>query len=444
MSAFWTKYLPSFLRERLEGRQQLQKALGNAGWLLSDKIFRMGVALLIGVWTARYLGPKLYGQLSYALAFTMLFCPISDLGLDGIVQREILLDPTAKDKAIGTSFVLTAIGGLLSFILAVTGIFIVRPSDGLTHALVAILSIGAIFQAFIAIEYWYESQVESKRIVAAKFSAFLISNVLKLALIVLKAPLIAFAWVSLAEAGIGAAGLVIIYNRDGYRISSWKFSTAATLKFLRISWPIILSGIMTTISMRIDQVMLGEMIGETEVGIYSVAVRLTEAWFFIPLTACSSAFPAIMNSWAGDKELFYKQIQKLYNLMAFIGYCIAIPVTIFSGWIIKLLFGAAYYKSGPLLSVLIWTVIVMNLGSARTLYLISMNWTKLLFITLLFGSVLNILLNLILIPRYGAVGAAISTIISYWLASHGSCFLFKPLRKTGWMLARAIVYPKFW
>lgn len=444
MNAFWTKYLPNFLQERLEGRQQLQKALGNAGWLLSDKIFRMGIALLIGVWTARYLGPKLYGQLSYALAFTMLFCPIGDLGLDGIVQREILLDPASKDKAIGTSFILTAIGGLLTVVLAVTGIFLIRPTDTLTHSLVLIMAVGLIFQAFIAIEYWYESQVQSKKIVAAKFSAFLITNILKVIILLVHGPLIAFAWVGLAEAVIGAVGLVLIYRRDGNRISNWEFSRTTTLKLLRSSWPIILSGMMTTISMRIDQVMLGEMIGESEVGIYSVAVKLTETWFFIPLTACSSAFPAIMNSWAGDKELFYKQIQKLYNLMAFIGYCIAILVTIFSGWIIKLLFGAAYYNSGPLLSVLIWVVVIMNLSSARTLFLISMNWNRVLFITLLSGTLLNILLNYLLIPKYGAMGAVIATIISYWFALHGSCFLFKPLRKTGWMLARAIFYPKFW
>lgn len=444
MNTFWTKYLPNFLQERLEGRQQLQKALGNAGWLLSDRIFRMGIALLIGVWTARYLGPKLYGQLSYALAFTMLFCPIGDLGLDGVVQREILLDPSSKDKAIGTSFVLTAIGGLLTVVFAVTGIFFIRPTDTLTHLLVLIMAVGLIFQSFIAIEYWYESQVQSKKIVAAKFSAFLITNLLKVIILLLHGPLIAFAWVGLAEAVIGAAGLIIIYRRDGFRISDWEFSRTTTLKLLHRSWPIFLSGIVTTISMRIDQVMLGEMMGESEVGIYSVAVKLTETWFFLPLVACSSAFPAIMNSWAGDKELFYKQIQKLYNLMAFIGYCIAISVTIFSGWIIKLLFGADYYKSGPLLSVLIWTVVIMNLSSARTLFLISMNWNRLLFITLLSGTLLNILLNYLLIPKFGAMGAVIATIISYWFALHGSCFLFKPLRKTGWMLARAIVYPKFW
>lgn len=444
MNAFWTKYLPNFILKRLEGRLQLQKALGNAGWLLSDRIFRMGISLLIGVWTARYLGPTLYGQLSYALAFSMLFCPIGDLGLDGVVQREILLYPTSKNKAIGTSFILTAVGGLLSVVFAVTGIFLVRPTDTLTHLLVLIMASGLIFQAFIAIEYWYESQVQSKKIVAAKFSAFLITNLLKIFILIFHGPLIAFAWVGLVEAAIGALGLVIIYQRDGFSVSNWEFSLTTTLKLLHNSWPIILSGIMTTISMRIDQVMLGEMMGESEVGIYSVAVKLTETWNFLPLVVCSSSFPAIMNSWAGDKELFYKQIQKFYNLMAFIGYCIAILVTVFSGLIIKLLFGASYYQSGPLLSVLIWVVVIMNLSSARTLFLISMNWNRLLFVTLLCGTILNILLNYLLIPKYGAMGAAIATIASYWFALHGTCFIFKPLRKTGWMLAKAMVYPKFW
>jgi len=443
MNATWTAYLPDFIRRRIEGRLQLQQALGNAGWLLSDKVFRMAVVLLVGVWTARYLGPALYGQLSYAIAFAMLFSPISDLGLDGLVQRDIILDPPSKNRAIGTSFILTAIAGFLTFVLAVVAILF-RHADSLTVYIVAIVSFGSVFQAFIAIEYWYESQVQSKKIVVAKFSAFLITNALKLAILVFNGPLIAFAWVGLAEAVIGAAGLVIIYQRDGNRVADWEFSNKTTLKLLHNSWPIMLSGVMTMISMRIDQVMLGEMIGQSEVGVYSVAVRLTETWFFIPMTICSSTFPAIMNSWAKDKELFYKQIQKLYNLMAFIGLCLAIPVTIFSGLIIKLLYGAAYYKSGPLLSVLIWTVVIMNLASARTLYLISMNWTRVLFITLSFGSLLNIVLNYFLIPRYGAMGAAIATCISYWFASLGSCFLFKSLRRTGWMLTKALFFPKFW
>jgi len=151
-----------------------------------------------------------------------------------------------------------------------------------------------------------------------------------------------------------------------------------------------------------------------------------------------------MESWSTNKELFQEQIQKLYNLMALIAYAIAIPMTFLSGWLVELLFGTAYGEAGPLLAVLIWSGLFTSLSSARTLFLISMNWTRIFFFSLLLGCILNIVLNYFLIPVYGAMGAVIATFISYWFSLHGVCFFFKPLHKTGWMLTKAILYPKVW
>ncbi len=443
MSKAWMR-LPAFLQQKIEGRHSLQKAIRNTGWLMGDQIVRMSAGLVIGVWMARYLGPALFGQLSYALAFTMLFSPIAGLGLESIVIRKLVLAPACRDVTLGTALSLSCLGGAIVFVLALLGIHLLRPTDTLTHWLVGITAAGAIPQALVVIEYWFESRVQGNLTVCAKFTAFLVVSVLKIILIMSKAPLVAFAWVGLAEVVIASAGLAFVYLGQGLRITTWNFSRSVAGKLLKDSWPLIFVAAMSYISLRIDQVMLGEMVGSSEVGVYSAAVRLAEPWSFASFAICTSVFPAIMETWATKEELFYEQVQKLYNLMALIAYATAIPISLSAGWLVELLFGAAYSKAGPLLAALIWTGLFTNLAAARTLFLISMNWTKLLSLTVLFGAVLNILLNYFLIPRYGAMGAVIATAISYWFALHGVCFFFNELKKTGLMLSKAIVYPKIW
>jgi len=130
--------------------------------------------------------------------------------------------------------------------------------------------------------------------------------------------------------------------------------------------------------------------------------------------------------------------------MAFLAYAVAIPVTFIAGWVVKLLFGAAYLRAGAMLAVLIWAGMFTNLGVARSTFLMTMNWTKVHFITVFLGCIINVVLNLLLIPRYGGMGAVIASCVAYWFAAHGSCFVYKPLFKTGSMLTKAMLYPRFW
>lgn len=444
MNQAWTKYLPAFVRTKVEGRQYLQNVINNTGWLFADNILRMGVGLLVGVWVARYLGPEQYGLLNYALAFMALFSPVASLGLDGIVIRNIVRDPSSKNETLGTAFMLKLIGGFVTFLLTMGTIFLFRPGDGLTHWLVGILSVSMVFQAFDIIDFWYQSQVQSKYTVLAKNTAFLISSLIKIVLIISKAPLIAFAWMGLFEVASGSAGLVLAYKSKGGHLRAWRGSLEKAKGLLKDSWPLIFSNVVIMVYMRIDQVMLGEMTGNAEVGIYSAAVRIAEVWYFIPTTVVSSVFPSIVEAKAISEELFYERLQKLYNMMALMAYLVALPVTLLSGWLIETLFGQAFAKAGPMLALFIWAGLFTNLGVARSSFLTTMNWTKVHFMTVFIGCLINVTLNYMLIPRYGGMGAVIASCVAYWFAAHGACFLYKPLYKTGYMLTRAIFYPKVW
>jgi O-antigen/teichoic acid export membrane protein len=444
MNKSWIEILPTFIRQKLEGRPYLQNVVSNTGWLFAEKMVRMGVGLFVGVWMARFLGPGQFGYLSYALAFVSLFSAIAGLGLDGIVVRELVRDPSGKDEILGTAFVLKFLTGVLTFLTVLAAIRLLRPDDSLTFWLVGITAGGMIFNAFDTIDFWYQSQVQSKYTVVAKSSAFLLISAVKVFLILAEAPLIAFAAAGFAEIVIGSLGMVTTYRVCGRHIRSWRSNVAVARRLLKDSWPLILSGIAIMIYMRIDQVMIGEMVGSKEVGIYSVAVQLVEAWYFLPGIIVSSVFPSIVEAKEMGETIFYERLQKLYNFMAFIAYVIVIPVTILAGWVIKTLYGAAYAKAGPMLAVLIWSILFTNLGMARSTFLTTMNWTRIHFLTVGLGCVINVLLNYILIPAYGGMGAVIASCVAYWFAAHGACFVYKPLHKTGFMLTRAIFFPRVW
>ena len=404
----------------------------------------MGVGLFVNILITRYLGPEQFGLLSYATAFVFVFSSISSLGLDWIVVRNIVRNPSLRDDILGAAFVLKLAGGVLTLGLASFSIFFFRPSDHLTCLLVVVIALGTVFQAFGVINLWFQSQVQSKCSACVKSFSYLTIAVTKIVLIQVQAPLAAFAWAGLAEIVLGSVGLVAAYRIYGHHLTAWRSTKSMARELVRDSWPLLLTDIVMLTYMRIDQVLLGEMAGDTEVGIYAVAVLMAEVWTFIPMAVTSSLFPSIVEAREYGEVLFYDRLQKYYNLMAFLGYAIALPVTLVSHWVVPLLFGSAYAKAGSMLTGLIWAGLFLNLSIARSSFLTAMNWTRIHFITDLFGCAVNIALNLILIPRFGGMGAVLASLVAYWVVAHGACFLYKPLFRTGTMLTRALLYPKIW
>jgi PST family polysaccharide transporter len=413
----WTAYLPAFVRKRVEGRQSLQKIISNAAWLSFDKFLRMGVGLVVNIWVVRYLGPDRFGQLSYATAFVALFGAIATLGLDGIVVRELVRNPSESHEISGSAFFLRVAGGFTTVAVSFIAVFLLRRNDPLSWSLVAIIAIGTIFQAFDVIDFWFQSQVLSRYTVIAKNSAFLLMALVKVGLILSHASLIMFAWAALAEIILGAIGLVLAYRYLGHRATVWRGAFSRSLSLLGDSWPMILSGLSVAIYMKIDQVMLGDMAGNGAVGIYTSATKLTEIWYMIPMVIVSSVFPAIVQSKEQDEQLYYRRITRLFSLMAAVSLPIAVPMSLCSNWVVEKLYGAGYQAAGPVLAVHIWASLFVFYGVAQGPWDLTENLTRLAMIRIVIGAIVNILLNLWLIPAYGALGAAVATVVSQALAA---------------------------
>jgi len=444
MMHVFTSLLPDSLQIRLQKQDDLRQIIVNTGWLFADRILRMGIGLIVGIWVARYLGPAQYGLLSYATAFIALFGAVATLGLDTITVRELVRSPLAESEILGTSLLLRLISGIIVVIAAIVTVKILEPNNSLTHWLIGITATGMIFQAFDTIDYLFQAQVKSKFTVYAKNAAFILIALVRIILIKAHSPLIAFVWAGLFETILGAVGLILIYQTTGKRFQTWRYNLTRARSLLSDSWPLILSSIMIMIYMRIDQVMLGRMVSNEEVGIYSSAVRFAEVWYFIPMAIVSSVYPKIVQTREVSEALFYARLQKLYNLMALLAYLVAIPATFLSYPLIHGLLGEEYSRAAPMLTILIWAGMFTNLGVARSSFLTSMNWTKVHFFTVAAGCVINVVLNLYLIPLYGGMGAVIASCVAYWFATYGACFVYRPLFRTGWMLTKAMFYPKVW
>ncbi|MDB9523229.1 flippase [Dolichospermum circinale CS-1225] len=401
----------------LKSSDKLRGIIANTGWLFADRILRMGVGLFVGVWVARYLGVQQFGIFNYATAFVALFSTLSTLGLDAIVVRSIVREPEKRAEILGTAFWLKLFGGVAALILAVSSIIAVRHDDQLTISLVAILSSVGIFQAFDTIDLWFQSQVQSKYTVIAKNTAFVITALVKVALISFHAPLIAFAWAGLGEVSLGAIGLIISYRVRGYSPWLWPWSSPLAKTLLKESWPLILSGLSIMIYMKIDQIMLGEMIGDKSVGIYSAAAKISEVWYFIPMAIASSVAPSIYAAKEVGEDIYYRRIKQLLRLLVLISILIAVPMSFISGTLITTLFGNNYAESGNILAIHIWSSIFVFMGVGTSSWFIAEGLTVFSLRRTLIGAITNIVLNLILIPGYGGVGAAIATVISQAFAS---------------------------
>jgi O-antigen/teichoic acid export membrane protein len=420
-----------------------KRYFANTSWLMGHRALSMVVALFVSVYVARYLGPERFGLLSYAGSFVGLFTALATLGLDGIMVRELVKTPDRRDELLGTAFWLKAGGAILMW----AGIAAAVPfthNDTQTNILIIIIAFAVIFQAFNVIDLNYQAEVKSKFVVYAHLVQLVVSSITKLVFVWIAAPLVWFACVFLLDAMVHAVGLTAMYLKNTGKVWYWKWRWQTAKQLLKDSWPLILSGMVISIYMKIDQVMIKEMLDAKQVGHYAAAVRLSEAWYFIPMAITSSVFPAIINAKKQSEEFYYQRLQKLYDLMVWLAVAIALPTTFLATWVIRVLYGEAFLPAAGVLSIHIWAGVFVFLGVANGRWIIAENLQYIATIRSTAGAIVNVALNIVLIPKYGINGAAISTFFSVFVATHITFSFINKARKVFIMQNKSFLRPVLW
>lgn len=398
------------------------------------------LSMVVGFMIARYLGAVSFGDLSFASAFTTIVAAVGALGLDTFIIREIINEPHKKDEILGTSLLMRLTVNLLLIPLTV-GIYLFfhhytsKPGDSLTWVIL-ILSFASFFKSFNVIDSYFQSQVASKHVVKVQNVCVFLSVIVKVLLVFFHLPVIYFAAALSFDSLILAAGLVYMYHQRGASLLTWTFNRPRAIALLKQSFPLILSAVMVSIYMKIDQVMLKD-VGSAEVGIYSVAANISEAWYFIPVAIVTSVFPAIIHARKTDLERYSKRLTNLYDLLVFISLPVAVMISFWGPALIHLIYKDAYQGAGEMLSIHIWSGVFVFLGSASSQYLLAEGYTMIAFQRTFLGAVVNILLNLWLIPKYGGIGASIATLVACFVSAF-YLLLIPKTRQQGIMMLKSL------
>jgi len=410
------RFVPLKWREALRGLADqggFKRYFTNTGWMFGGQMLTLLLSFFIGAWLARYLGPENYGVLNYAVAFVGLFGFIMNLGVDGIITRDLVKFPEKRDELLGTGFRLKIIGGVIAFALTVSAALIFSLSP-LIRLLIVIFAATFILQAINIVSLHFQAGVQAKRNVRVTLTATLISSILKIGAILTGRGVIwiiviftlDFLWQGIAYARA--------YQASGLRMKDWRFDRALAKEIFSAAWLLMLASASAYIYLKVDQVMIGAYLGTRAVGLYAAAVKLCEIWYFIPYIICASLFPAIVNAKITSPLVYKQRLKALYLLMVGLATAIAVPMALLAPWIIKVIFGRAYLAAAGILQIYIWSGIGFFVYVAIYQYFLSENRLWAIFYYSVFSMLANVGLNFILIPRLGLTGAAWATFISYF------------------------------
>lgn len=405
------RYLPAFARARLEGRGVLLMAINNSSWLLLERLVRLVLGLLVVAWVARYLGPAQYGELAYVLAYMAFFSVLAGLGLDGFVLRDVSRDSGMAGEVLGTALYLRLVIGLFSWLLAVAGMVWINGWHERSVWIAALAGSMLVFQAIDSIDTWFQSQSQSRRTVIVRLVAILLTSAVKVLLILLQAPLIAFAAVIALDGLITAIGLILAYRRFP-TAQAWQFKAARARQLLHQSWPLIVSGLSIIFYSRVDQLLIKQMLGEHALGIYTAVMPFTGSWVFIAIILTTSVSPILSRIRVESMHDYQLKLAQLIRLNALIAMSIALALYAFSGLITQWFLGDQYRDSARVLAILGFSNIFVFIGVCQGVWVINEGWRWIVISSTIAAAISSLALNLLLIPRYGVDGAAYASLLT--------------------------------
>jgi O-antigen/teichoic acid export membrane protein len=395
----------------------LKLRIYNFFWIFGDRILKLSISLLIGIWIVRYFGPEYYGKFNFVTAWLTLMAAMVPFGTESILVAELVKDSDNKESLLASSFFLYLVTGIFFTISSIAFVLVSKIGDKEIFSLVLILSIPNFVRCFTVPRFYFESILLVKHVVIIENSFLVFFTLIKIFFLYASYPYIFFIWSFAMEGVLVSFSIYIYYLSKVSSISLKSFSWFRTKSIIRTSFPLFLSSMAIVLYMKVDQIMIGNMIGDRDLGIYSVAVRLSELWYFVPMAVSSSFYPHLIQLYQENRNKYWFELQRLHVFLFGISFAVAICVQIFSDIGIEYLYGEDFKESSNVLKIHVWSGVFVFLGVAGSNHFIISNIQKYSFYKSAIGLLTNIILNFLLIPRMGIYGAAIATLISQFVAS---------------------------
>ncbi len=417
--------------------EKKKRALTNIAWAISGKIVSLTGVLVVGIIVARYLGKEQYGIMNYVISFVAIFQVFADFGLDFIQIREESKHPAHKDKIIGTTFTLKLFFAILT-LLAILIITTLSEHDGRIRCYIMIYALSVILNTSWVSRNHFTSIVWNEYVVKTEISRTLIGMAIKIAFVLLHLPLIWFIVSLVIDSILLAVGYTASYIRKIDSIRKWNFDRDLAVFMLKQSFPLLLSGAAIVVYNRIDQMMIGKMIDQSHLGVYSVAVRFTELLVFVPTIIAQTISPILVEVRQKDAARYEELSRVFMNVTVSVCILLAIFTSLLSYPIVRFTFGRMYIEAASVLSILAFKVVGDALSQTSGQLMIIEGIQKYASIRNIIGCVTCVGLNLIFISRYGIHGVAYVAIITILVSGTLADFIIPSYRKIFYKQIKAI------
>lgn len=414
----------------------------NTGWLFVERVLTRAIRFVAILLMINMLGPAQWGVYSYALSLIAICAAFVDLGLDEVLTRDFVRMPRKEHAAlIGTATMLREVAGLIMLGVACLTIWLLR-NDTLSYWLVFVLGLEFVFRPARVLMLWFISSLDAGPAVIARTLGVLVGAITQIGLALLHAPLVTFAVAQMGMVVVESIGLWSAYRKKREDSEPIRFDPAIARRLVLDSVPMLITSVAILTYMRIDQVMIGELLDDVAVGTYATVVQFTEVWYFIAAIFATSMFPGIVQHYeAGDHEKYLQRLQYAYNSVVGIGYVAVAALVLLGPLALKFLVSNAYGDLSELVRILSLSILFMSVNVLKSKWHVIERHLGLYALATSVGALANVGLNFLLIPRWGMAGAAWATVIAYSFSIYWSCFLHRDLKMTRQMIERALIFP---
>ena len=403
------------------------KVLNNVKWVVICKSIQSITQLLIGMLTARYLGPDNYGLINYAKSVVSFEVPFMRLGLDITLTKELVDNPEQQGRVMGTALVMEMVSSLVC-LGAVTGfVSVFNHGEPQTIMVCVLYGISMFFQAVELIQYWFHSNLKSKYPSVAALISYGIVSILKIYFLASAKSVYWFAIVYSVEYGITALLLLIQYFKKENRTLGFSFLLAKQM-FSRGKY-YIWATLMVSMFQNTDHVMLKLMVGNDENGYYTAAITAVSVVQFVYMAIIDSVRVVILENKKTDEDAYRRNLSGLYGLITYMSVAQSIAFVVLAKVIIYVLYGSEYMAAVPILQLLVWYVAFSYMGVIRNIWILAEEKQSILWKLNLMGALLNAMINALLIPIWGACGAALASVATQIFTNFILGFIYKPLRE---------------
>lgn len=416
------------------------KVFENAKWIIVCKVVQSLIQMLIGMISARYLGPSNYGLINYAASVAAFAVPVMQLGLSGTLVQEYVSNPDREGKILGTALVMNMVSAIACIIGVTTFAAVANCGDKVTVIVCALYGTSLFFQAMEMLQYWFQAKLLSKYSSIAMLCSYVVVSAYKIWLLASEKSVYWFALSHAVEYGVTGLLLLIAYRKNSTQRIGFSFSMAKEL--LGKSRYYIVSMLMVVLYGKTGSIMLTLICDEAENGYLATAMTCTCISIFVFNAIIDTARPVILDSKKDSQEAYEKNVSRTYSLTTWLSLAQSIFFTLFAGTVIEILYGAAYLPAVPVLRILCWQSAFSYMGYVRNIWILAEEKHQSLWKINLCGVIVNILLNALMIPQWGACGAALAAVATQFVTNFLVGFVMKPIRRNNILLLRGL-NPKY-